>query len=484
MPYPRNPLFTERELQLDEITRALQSRKRAAFSGMGGIGKTQTALEYVYRHRDEYDYVFWVRAELEEEIILGYFRIAEALQIPGRQQPNQIAVLNPVELMPTVNLVKRWLATHDSWLLVIDNADEIRMVQGFLPSGDKGHILLTTRAQALGTVAQRVEMAKMVPDEGALFLLRRAKLIQPDDSLTNAGEADQGLAHTLNTEMDGLPLALDQAGAYIEERFLSLEDYLELFREEKAELLQKRGELASDHPSVTVTFSLAFKKVADRSTTAADLIRVCAFLSPDDISEEIFIAGASELGENLSPIAESKRILTDAIANAARYSLVHRNAKNRTLNIHRLVQEVLKAMMDEAERTKWTDRVVRAIISHVLSIINKQRTQAGLLGLRLHSRLTAAAQAHSKDMAWCNFLSHIGSDGSSFAERIRRHGYSFSASGENVAFGFTSAQQVVQGWMNSPGHRANILNPKYKDIGIGYAHKHNDYWTLIFGAPL
>ncbi|ASC72445.1 hypothetical protein XM38_034020 [Halomicronema hongdechloris C2206] len=248
----RNRFFTGREPLLMAIHTALQTYRRVVFSGIGGIGKTQTALEYAYRHRHEYDYGFWVRAASKDELFSGYSALAEALQLPGRQQVEQSVV---------VNLVTEWLAHHDRWLLVLDNADDLKQLQPFLPVGDRGHLLLTSRAQAVGTLAHRLEIKTMAPAEGALFLLRRAKLLPADAPLMQASTSDQTLAHTLQAEMDGLPLALDQAGAYMEEQVLSLWEYLQQFREEKAHLLSQRGDLASDHPSVTVTFSLAFQKV-------------------------------------------------------------------------------------------------------------------------------------------------------------------------------------------------------------------------------
>jgi tetratricopeptide (TPR) repeat protein len=351
LPYPRNPFFTGREDQLQAIHTALTSRGRAALSGLGGIGKTQTALEYAYRHQSEYDHVFWVRAEQETELITGYVALAKALQIPGHQQEDQQAV---------VALMKQWLATHDRWLLVLDNADDLRQVRPYLPTTN-GHILLTTRAQALGDLAQKVEVTRMDADEGALLLLRRTKLITDDADLAAASETDQALAHTLTTEMDGLPLALDQAGAYIEEQVLSLDEYLELFRAEKAELLQERGQLDPDHPSVTVTFTLAFEKVAAASATAADLVRACAFLAPDAIPEEIFSEGATAFGEPLNTLAENKLALTKAIAEAARFSLISRNPQVKTLTIHRLVQEVLRSAMDDNSQRQWAEQVVEAV---------------------------------------------------------------------------------------------------------------------------
>ena len=351
LPFPRNPFFTGREDQLQAIHTALTSRGRAALSGLGGIGKTQTALEYAYRHQTEYDHVFWVRAEQETELITGYVALAQTLQIPGYQQDDPLMV---------VTLMKQWLAKNDRWLLVLDNADDLRQLRPYLPTTN-GHILLTTRAQALGALAAKVEVTRMDADEGALLLLRRAKAIADDADLAAASDHDQALAHTLTTEMDGLPLALDQAGAYIEEQVLSLDEYLELFRAEKAELLQERGQLDPDHPSVTVTFTLAFEKVAAASATAADLARACAFLAPDAIPEEIFREGATAFEAPLSSLAESKLALSKAIGEAARFSLISRNSQTQTLTIHRLVQNVLRAAMDEAPQRQWAEQVVEAV---------------------------------------------------------------------------------------------------------------------------
>ncbi|MEP0950136.1 MULTISPECIES: tetratricopeptide repeat protein [Cyanophyceae] len=351
LPYPRNPFFTGREDQLQAIHAALTSRGRAALSGLGGIGKTQTALEYAYRHQVKYEHVFWVRAEQETELITGYVALAKALQLPGHQQEDQQAI---------VTLMKQWLTTHDGWLLVLDNADDLRQLRLYLPTTN-GHILLTTRAQALGDLAKKVEVTRMDADEGALLLLRRANAIADDADLVDASDHDQALAHTLNTEMDGLPLALDQAGAYIEDQVLSLDEYLELFRTEKAELLQERGQLDPDHPSVTVTFTLAFEKVVAASATAAALVRACAFLAPDAIPEEIFSEGAAAFEAPLSTLAESKLALSKAIAEAARFSLISRNPLTKTLTIHRLVQEVLRSAMDDNLQRQWAEQVVEAV---------------------------------------------------------------------------------------------------------------------------
>ncbi|XSG77105.1 CAP domain-containing protein [Herpetosiphon llansteffanensis] len=138
--------------------------------------------------------------------------------------------------------------------------------------------------------------------------------------------------------------------------------------------------------------------------------------------------------------------------------------------------------------------------AQVLTLVNQQRAQAGCGALTVDSRLRTAAWLHSEDMAINNFFSHTGSNGSSFGQRINAQGYSFSTGGENIAVGYSSPQSVVTGWMNSPGHRANILNCNFTQTGIGYYYQANDqgnicidggcsngpyfhYWTQVFARP-
>lgn len=122
----------------------------------------------------------------------------------------------------------------------------------------------------------------------------------------------------------------------------------------------------------------------------------------------------------------------------------------------------------------------------VVVLVNQERTSRGLSALSVASELTNAAQAHSQDMATHDFMSHTGSDGSTLGERLTRAGYAWWTCGENVAAGYTTPEQVVAGWMGSEGHRDNILNPDFKDIGCGYAYgtgtQYGHYWTLDLGA--
>jgi uncharacterized protein YkwD len=118
----------------------------------------------------------------------------------------------------------------------------------------------------------------------------------------------------------------------------------------------------------------------------------------------------------------------------------------------------------------------------VAQLVNTERAKHGCAPLTVNAKLTKAAQAHSADMAAHRTMSHTGSDGSSPGERITAAGYAWSSYGENVAYGYGTPASVMAGWMNSPGHRANILNCSFKEIGVGLAQPGN-YWTQDFGTP-
>lgn len=131
-------------------------------------------------------------------------------------------------------------------------------------------------------------------------------------------------------------------------------------------------------------------------------------------------------------------------------------------------------------------------LNRVIALTNAQRTQNGLAPLVLDARLSQAAQGHSVDMALNDYFGHAGSNGSTSGQRVLATGYEYRVTAENIAAGHATPEAVVQGWMDSPGHRANILNPYVQNIGVGYHFLPNDtgvsnyysYWTQVFGMPL
>lgn len=124
----------------------------------------------------------------------------------------------------------------------------------------------------------------------------------------------------------------------------------------------------------------------------------------------------------------------------------------------------------------------------VTALINAERHAAGLSPLTVDLRVVDAARRHSTDMATHDVFGHTGSDGSNAGARVRAAGYDWSFVAENVAAGQSGSEAVVGAWMNSPGHRANILHPNARHLGIGYVYEggtqYGHYWTVNFGATV
>lgn len=277
--------------------------------------------------------------------------LAEALQLPEKQEQDQRKV---------VAAMKRWFSAHDHWLLIFDNADDLKMVQDFMPLSETGHILLTTRSQSTGNIATSIEVNKMNEVEGMLLLLRRSKSLAINASIHEASQEDQKIAQAIVKQVDGLPLALDQAGAYIEEIGCRLTDYLQLYTTYRRDILKRNSQFAS-HPDVAATFTLVFEKVEQANSAAADLLRFFAFLDPDAIPEEIISKGAPTLGPAVQSVVQNSLKLQEALGLLRNFSLIRRNVDTGTLAIHRLVQAVIRDDMDTRTQRLWANRTVKVV---------------------------------------------------------------------------------------------------------------------------
>jgi len=354
VPFPENPFFTGREEVLDSLKADLDKSGIAALTGLGGMGKTQTAAQFAHRHRDEYPAVLWVRAESLETLFADLSQLAERLGLPEREAREQSVVLDAV---------KRWLDEQERWLLVLDNVEDYEIVRDLTRKADPRrhhHIILTTQRQALGGIA-RQRVLPMDRGQGALLLLRRANRLAANAALSDADSQQAASAREISDEVGGLPLALDQAGAYIEENASALNDYLTLLRERANDLLDRRGGLDSDHLSVAKTFLTSFENLKRLNPAAAELLQACAFLPPDAIPEEIFTEGAAKFGPELSATASDPLKWDEAIGAALKYSLLERDPEKKLLAVHRMVQAVLKSQMSDEEQKRTAERAIRAV---------------------------------------------------------------------------------------------------------------------------
>lgn len=368
VPHSRNPHFTGRGDLLDRLhqyltptgqidsapTRRAALTQPLAIKGLGGIGKTQIAVEYAYRSRDQghYTHTLWINAASEETAITSFVVIAELLP--------SFSVKNETDQRKLVEAVKRWLENCEQrWLLIfdnVDNTDDLPTIQQYLPQRGNGSVLLTTRANAVGSLAVSFEVEKMDLVEGAEFLLHRAQLFD------HASDEEKNEAINVVIALDCFPLALDQAGAYIEETGCGLVGYLKVYQDHRKELLARRGTQATNYPdSVATTWSLSLQKVRQANPAAAELLRLCAFLAPDKIPEELIRDGAKYWNATLKQAATDLFAFNQMIAELLKFSLVKRLVETQTLSIHRLVQAVQMDMIEPQMQREWAERVVRAV---------------------------------------------------------------------------------------------------------------------------
>lgn len=361
VPYQRNRYFTGRETLLHQIYRLLSptqevdSSHALALSGLGGIGKTQAAIEYAYRHAQEYTAIFWLYAETTEHLRADLIALADLLELPERQEQDQSRI---------VRAVQRWLSTHRDWLLIIDNVQEIEAVKELLPATRRGSLLFTTRLPTLGTLAQMLRLERMNWEEGVQLLLRRSGQLSPQapvhtlqDTVT---EQEYAAARHLFTTMDGLPLALDQAGAYIEKTQSSLSDFLGLFQRYPLRLLHAR-ESYDEHPiSVAKTFLLAFERLQATNPLAADLLTAYCMLPLDSIPEELITEGSTYLGSQLSLLSQDELLYHQVLQDLLAYSFLRRLPETKCISVHRLVQLVIREQLETEDQRQWATHLLLA----------------------------------------------------------------------------------------------------------------------------
>jgi tetratricopeptide (TPR) repeat protein len=331
LPFRRNPAFTGREQPLAELAEQLGREAATAVTqtlqGAGGVGKTALAIEYAYRYRSQFDTVWWVRAEQPTTLVGDYAALAGALQLPGAGQADQqLAVVAG----------RRWLEEHDRWLLVLDNAEapdtptglEVPLARlvDLLPRVLHGQLLVTSRDASWEDHAGLAELEVFTPDEAVAFLQGRS------------GSSDQATATQVAELLGLLPLALEQAGAYVRETRLSLADYLARLRGYPALTVAKgrpRGRDPTD--TVATTWQVSLERVRPIPGAAA-LLEVCGFLGPEEIPRELFTQQLDPPAAELDLLAQDPFALDAAVAALRRFGLV--KADEQLLSVHRLLQQV------------------------------------------------------------------------------------------------------------------------------------------------
>lgn len=348
---PRNPHFTGRATLLDEVADSLRSGPVAvtAVHGLGGVGKTQVALEVAYRGRDRgaYHLIWWIRAESTLTLTDDLAALAPELDVPIEREQER-----------TVAAVLAALRRRDRWLLVFDNAPNSDDIQRWLPSGP-GHVLITSRERAWTGLARTVGVEEFSRAESVDYLAKHA-------GATLAGQTP-GVLDELAATLGDLPLALAQATAYLTRHGLSVTGYLRLYQDRKTAARLLATGLPGYPHSVATTWLIHFEELAERQPAALELLRFCAFLDPDDINLELLLSRpdllAGRLTGRLAEAAQNPATQLELVGELAATGLVTRLDDFR-VRMHRLVGQVTRQQLaaDDAQAQRsWAGHVMRLV---------------------------------------------------------------------------------------------------------------------------
>jgi tetratricopeptide (TPR) repeat protein len=346
---PKNLLFTGRTEVLDQLSARLSDGGAtvvlpAALHGMGGIGKTQIAVEYIYRHLDDYDIVWWIQAAQTSQVRKALAELAQQLGLAGSSEVHTA--------VPAVREALRRGEPYSQWLLVFDAAESVETIKEYFPANGPGQILITSRNPEWAEVANPLEITVFRREESIALLRKRG----PDIS-------DQE-ADALAEKLGDLPLAVEQAAAWRAETGMPISEYLTLFDEKVAEILSTSAPTGYEMP-VAAAWNVSFDVLEKRNPAAHQLLQVCAFFAPEPITRSLFngvrvIPMSKELGAALRDPMQLGR----AIRDINRYSLAKIDYRTNTLQLHRLVQVVLRNRMSAEMREEW-QHVAHALLANL-----------------------------------------------------------------------------------------------------------------------
>jgi tetratricopeptide (TPR) repeat protein len=328
----RNPNFTGREEDLVHMRQAIEAGSRVtvhSIHGMGGVGKTRLAVEYAWAQAGSYDLVWLIIAEKSAAIPDQFTSLARSLGLEPEVESEalQMQVHGALRRLP-------------GWLLIFDNVDEISTIKPWLPvvplpPGTPGHVILTTRRGGFGELGEVFDVDVLDPEAAVDLMSARVHNI------------DRAVAAEIATELGWLPLALEQAAAFIDVSEMSAADYLALLKTRTAEMLG-RGRVAGRDATAASVWNLSFERLEQRNPAALQLLDVCAYLAPEAIPLDLFSGQPDLLPSSLAGAAADTLALNDTVAALVDYSLAKRTPSG--LQLHRLVQAALRARHMRASR--------------------------------------------------------------------------------------------------------------------------------------
>lgn len=370
LPAERNAAFIGREYVLRQIAAGFNIADGSPGAlqilyGLEGMGKTSLALEYAYHHADEYDLIWWIRAESGHTIEEDYISLSGRLDVP---------IDRAVTAFDIAVTVQRWLDKMPRWLLIFDGVpDEATIHPQYLPSIELGHVLITSR-NSRWEISSGAQLITGLPAVEAAELL-----------LKQTGETDEAGAEQLAEALGYLPLALDQAVMYMRGQGITINDYLDLLKTREWEMLSSGGRSTNDSALVATVWDASLRQIASASPQAAELLQLGAFLAGDEIPESLLQEG---LEWPLETTREAPGRMAGALSVLREHSLV--GATEDSISIHPLVQTVVRHRLGDEQARRLTDTAL-STIDHLFPVdSDEMRAWPECLLLLPHARAVLA----------------------------------------------------------------------------------------------
>jgi tetratricopeptide (TPR) repeat protein len=385
-------LFKGRAAFLDDLRRRLGAGEgrataivnRLAVHGLGGVGKTRAALEYAWRHAGEYTALLFVSAPRPAELRAN---LAELVGVLGM-------TAEAAAIDQQLAAVLDWLDAHPGWLLIVDNVDTdeaARELERLLARLRAGQVLITSRIANWSAAVEPLELDVLAPADAAAFLLERTPH-------RRQGADDAARAGAIAGELDGLALALEQAGAYIDKLRLSLAEYLQRWEAKRPEVLSWHDRRLMQYPaSVAVTWETTFDQLGEPERR---LLEILSWLAPEPIPRFLFEA---------KPLVEAIPDPLDVLAGLAGYSLARFDASGEAILVHRLVQEITRSRIPAADRTAALRVALEAVNAVAVGNSWDVRTWRVWTPLAAHAE-AVSRQADAGGMAepTARLMNHLG----------------------------------------------------------------------------
>jgi hypothetical protein len=322
----RNPNFTGRDDALERMARVLRAGSTEtvhSVHGMGGVGKTSLAVEYAHAHASDYDLVWLIAAEERTALPDQFAQLAARLGLETAADPEELrARLHDA------------LRTVPGWLLIFDNADDVDSIAEWLPTvplppGIPGHVVVTTRRAGFTALGDVLDLDVLDPASAVAMLNKRLPDLDPHMG-TRIAEA-----------LGRLPLALEQAAAYLDRTRVPPDRYLDLLTTRTSDMLPKGVVASRANVTLATLWDLSLQQVQEQDPAATQLLDICAYFAPEAIPEDLFTQHPDHLPAPLAEAAADDLAFNETVAVLVDYALVKRTASG--LQLHRLVQAAIRA---------------------------------------------------------------------------------------------------------------------------------------------